>query len=622
MDLRWEHPPEAQQVPVEVPGPSGKPQPPGGQKGPLGPPGPGVVHHLPHSQEDREGFRVPEDHPHPQLAPPGVAQKGHPASPGVVPQTTGHLHPVLRQTTEAQALRGHPGGPGSPRSSLVPVGHHKPGLHLRGEAPGQTAQGSSGPPVEHQQGRPLGVSPQEDVLVHPPDLPSDPEGDHVPDLSIVNHIKIIIDITPPRRYGPRISLSEVGSMEIREPVPVSPVPAGSATRFWVRAGLFAALTALGAFLRVPLPYVPFTLQYFFCALSGFLLGPRGGFASQGIYLVLGLAGLPVFTAGGGPAYVFQPSFGYLLGFLVAAPLVGGPGPGFPGAFSGLRDRPGGGAAGSTPWGCPGFGGVFHLHLGDPRTVRWAVVYGFLAPLGGDLVLCGLIALAAVRPAAAGGLPVNPQELRVLADRLVSDGAPVSRTEALGLLDAPPEDLLEEASRIRRAFSGRSVQLCAIVPFASGACGEDCAFCAQSPPTGRRGPGGDGGRRRSWRRLGGPERGGPGSSPWCWPEGPRGRGSSSACWSGSGGFGGRRTWTCAPPPGWWTRRRPGGWRRRGFGGFTGTWKRGGDSSPGSAPPTGSRTSFGPWRRPGRRGWRCAPGGFWGWGKAGWIGWTWP
>ena len=82
--------------------------------------------------------------------------------------------------------------------------------------------------------------------------------------------------------------------------------------------------------------------------------------------------------------------------------------------------------------------------------------------------------------------MNPQELRVLADRLVSDGAPVSRTEALGLLDAPPEDLVEEASRIRRAFSGRSVQLCAIVPYASGVCGEDCAFCAQS----RRRAGGD------------------------------------------------------------------------------------------------------------------------------------
>ena len=82
--------------------------------------------------------------------------------------------------------------------------------------------------------------------------------------------------------------------------------------------------------------------------------------------------------------------------------------------------------------------------------------------------------------------MNPQELRALANRLVSDGAPVSRTEALGLLDAPPEDLLAEASRIRRAFSGRSVQLCAIVPYASGACGEDCAFCAQS----RRRAGGD------------------------------------------------------------------------------------------------------------------------------------
>ena len=184
-------------------------------------------------------------------------------------------------------------------------------------------------------------------------------------------------------------------MEIREPVPVSPVPAGSATRFWVRAGLFAALTAVGAFLRVPLPFVPFTLQYFFCALAGFLLGAKGGFASQGIYLALGLAGLPVFTAGGGPAYVFQPSFGYLLGFLAAAPLVGFLARG-PLTLLKAYGVALAGVLGVYALGVPWLWGVFNLHLGDPRTVRWAVTYGFLAPLGGDLVLCGLIALGAVR----------------------------------------------------------------------------------------------------------------------------------------------------------------------------------------------------------------------------------
>ena len=55
-----------------------------------------------------------------------------------------------------------------------------------------------------------------------------------------------------------------------------------------------------------------------------------------------------------------------------------------------------GVLGVYALGVPWLWGVFHLHLGDPRTVRWAVVYGFLAPLGGDLVLCGLIALGAVR----------------------------------------------------------------------------------------------------------------------------------------------------------------------------------------------------------------------------------
>lgn len=75
--------------------------------------------------------------------------------------------------------------------------------------------------------------------------------------------------------------------------------------------------------------------------------------------------------------------------------------------------------------------------------------------------------------------MSPGEVRSLVDRVVSRVEGVCREEALALRDAPLPDLLEGASRIREAFSGRTLQLCAIVPFASGACGEDCAFCAQS-----------------------------------------------------------------------------------------------------------------------------------------------
>lgn len=88
------------------------------------------------------------------------------------------------------------------------------------------------------------------------------------------------------------------------------------------AGLFAALTAIGAFIRIPLPYVPLTLQVFFCLLAGLLLGARNGLLSQIVYVGIGLAGLPVFTAGGGPGYVLNPTFGYLAGLIVCAFAVG------------------------------------------------------------------------------------------------------------------------------------------------------------------------------------------------------------------------------------------------------------------------------------------------------------
>lgn len=82
--------------------------------------------------------------------------------------------------------------------------------------------------------------------------------------------------------------------------------------------LFAALTAVGGLIRIPLPPVPFTLQSMMVLLAGGLLPPAGAAASQAIFLLVGLAGIPVFALGGGPGYVLQPTFGYLLAFPLAA----------------------------------------------------------------------------------------------------------------------------------------------------------------------------------------------------------------------------------------------------------------------------------------------------------------
>lgn len=92
--------------------------------------------------------------------------------------------------------------------------------------------------------------------------------------------------------------------------------------FYLLSSLFAALTAAGAFIKIPLPYVPLTLQDFFVILSGSVLGPQYGALSQLIYLAVGLAGVPIFSNGGGPGYIFQPTFGYLLAYPLAAYVVG------------------------------------------------------------------------------------------------------------------------------------------------------------------------------------------------------------------------------------------------------------------------------------------------------------
>ncbi len=86
--------------------------------------------------------------------------------------------------------------------------------------------------------------------------------------------------------------------------------------------IFAALTAIGAFIRIPLPYVPITLQTIFVLMAGIIMGKKMASFSQIIYVILGLIGIPIFTEGGGPAYILKPSFGYLLGFIAAAYLVG------------------------------------------------------------------------------------------------------------------------------------------------------------------------------------------------------------------------------------------------------------------------------------------------------------
>jgi biotin transport system substrate-specific component len=97
----------------------------------------------------------------------------------------------------------------------------------------------------------------------------------------------------------------------------------------VAAVLFvSALTAAAAQVSVPLPFtpVPLTLQPMVVLLGGAVLGSRLGFASQVLYLLAGIAGLPVFAASAtlpqGPLRVLGPTGGYLMSYPFAAFLTG------------------------------------------------------------------------------------------------------------------------------------------------------------------------------------------------------------------------------------------------------------------------------------------------------------
>ena len=94
------------------------------------------------------------------------------------------------------------------------------------------------------------------------------------------------------------------------------------TKSMIYCGLFTALIAAGAFIKIPVPVVPFTLQYLFTMLAGLFLGSRRGMISVVAYMLLGLAGLPIFSEGGGIWYIFKPSFGYIIGFCLGAYVTG------------------------------------------------------------------------------------------------------------------------------------------------------------------------------------------------------------------------------------------------------------------------------------------------------------
>lgn len=169
------------------------------------------------------------------------------------------------------------------------------------------------------------------------------------------------------------------------------------TRNLILCALFVALIAVGAFIRIPIPVVPFTLQFLFTMLAGLLLGGKLGATSVCIYIAMGLLGLPVFTEGGGFAYVLKPSFGYIIGFAIAAYVTG--------TIANQVSNPGYKrllAANFIGLGIVYlFGMVYYyfisnFYLGTPIGLWPLFLYCFILAVPGDIVLCILAAILGKR----------------------------------------------------------------------------------------------------------------------------------------------------------------------------------------------------------------------------------
>ncbi len=164
--------------------------------------------------------------------------------------------------------------------------------------------------------------------------------------------------------------------------------------------LFTALAAVGAYLKIPMPLCPITLQFLFTNLAGLILGKRLGGAAISAYVIIGLIGLPIFTGGGGIGYVFQPTFGFLVMFAVGAAVAGW----FVETFG----------AGKWQWftasmlnlvivfvfGTAYYVWITNFYLQSGKNVIDMIVACALLPLPGDILLCVLsvIILRRITPA--------------------------------------------------------------------------------------------------------------------------------------------------------------------------------------------------------------------------------
>ena len=163
----------------------------------------------------------------------------------------------------------------------------------------------------------------------------------------------------------------------------------------VQCGFTVALLCVSAFIRIPFPLVPLSLQTMIVMLAALLLGPKKAAVSVIVYLLMGLIGLPVFTSGGGFSYVLKPSFGYLIGMIPAAYAAGHLASGGKNLRRNLIA-----CAAATGliylFGVPYFYLIANHVMGLDRTYASILYSGFLITLPGDIVKMIAASLTAVK----------------------------------------------------------------------------------------------------------------------------------------------------------------------------------------------------------------------------------
>lgn len=186
----------------------------------------------------------------------------------------------------------------------------------------------------------------------------------------------------------------------------------------ILVAIFAALIAIGAFIRIPVPVVPFTLSLLFTTLAGLLLGAKKGALSVAVYVILGVIGVPVFVEGGGPGYILKPSFGYLIGFILGAYVAG--------YFAEKSSHPtlktlliGNFLNLLVVYAC-GMVYVYFIcnfYLGQAMAVWTVIWYCFIMAVPGDIVICIVAAILGKRL-----IPLIGIRDKKITDKKLEDGA--------------------------------------------------------------------------------------------------------------------------------------------------------------------------------------------------------